>query len=78
MGKFELRLDNRDCCTNLVDLRVLQRTYWRATVCLAPASTAEQTVRYVEGDIDEFVERNNELFGTDALYGQSWREGQSE
>ena len=75
VGNFELQLDNSDLFVNLVGLRVLKwhkmashgliGQTWRR-----PAKPGK--VRYIHGDVDDYVEANNDLLGTAILYGQSW------
>ena len=72
-GNFELHLDNSDRFINIVQLRVLQwhmltshglvGQTWRQ-----PSQPGKQ-VRYVEGDIDDYVEQNNDLLGNALVYG---------
>ena len=78
LGNFELLLDNSDRFINIRQLAVEQwallgerRTHgllgqtWRA-----PAVLGRQ-VRHVEGDIDDYVERDGDLFGRNFMYDAS-------
>ena len=75
-GNFELQLDNSDLFINLASLRVLE---WHK---LASHGLLGQTwrqsaqpgkqFRYIEGDIDDYVEQSNDLLGTALIFGPKW------
>jgi hypothetical protein len=76
VGNFEIVMENSDSFINLVSVRVLKWSRLSALAChgllgqtwRAP-ETPGQEVKHVEGWIDEYVEKSNDLLGKDFVYG---------
>ena len=72
VGNFDLQLDNSDRFINIVGLKVhdwkalsshgLLGQTWRHT-------RKQPTGSHIEGDVDEYVEKSGDLFGSDLVYG---------
>ena len=73
VGNFELHLENSDYFINIVQLRVLEWSKLSSHGLLGQTwrrpSKAGHQVADIEGDIDDYVEQNNDLMGTALVYG---------
>ena len=75
VGNFELLLENSDRFLNIVETRVLQ---WSAlashgllgqTWRVPSVAAANKRISYVEGEVDDYVEQNNDILGDALVYG---------
>ena len=73
-GNFELLLENSDRFVNIVETRVLQWAQLASHGLLGqtwhkPAQSANRRIPYIEGEVDDYVEQNNDIFGSALMYG---------
>ena len=73
VSNFELHLENSDYFINMVQMRVLEWSKLSSHGLLGQTwrrpSKAGRQVPDIEGDIDDYVEQNNELMGSALVYG---------
>ena len=73
VGNFELQLENSDRFINIVQMRVLEWPKLSSHGLLGQTwhrpSKAGRQVTDIEGDIDDYVEQNNDLMGSAFVYG---------
>ena len=73
VGNFELHLENSHNFVNIVQMRVLDWSKLSSHGLLGQTwrrpSQAGRQIRDIEGDIDDYVEQHNELFGSALVYG---------
>ena len=73
VGNFELLLENSDHFLNIVQMRALDWSKLSSHGLLGQTwrrpSKAGRQVAHIEGDIDDYVEQNNELLGSALVYG---------
>ena len=75
IGNFDLTLDNSDSFINIAEVRVhhwsalsshgLLGQTWRAPL----KGSANTQLRHIEGEVDDYAEKNGELFGAQLVYG---------
>ena len=80
IGNFELTLDNSDRFINIAQVRV---HHWSAlsshgllgqTWRIPSKGRANSQLKCIEGDVDDYVEKSGDLFGSDLVYGAATSE----
>ena len=73
VGNFELLLDNSDHFVNLVETRALQWSMLASHGLLGQTwrtpKQAGRQIRHIEGEVNDYVEQSNDLFGSALMYG---------